>query len=118
MVEYVGVFRHVGFFSWFCFCASPAQCCLRDSARRHHSLSIQAEEERLMRVFTTSAAGTLVPRNTGWSPACTHLNTDHGWELYHGVVAQPNVVPTPSNALPMNRTPSAATPMIPPAGDR
>ena len=32
----------------------PPQCCLRDSTRRHHSLSIQAEEECLMRVFMTS----------------------------------------------------------------
>ena len=35
-------------------------CCLRDSARRHHSLSIQAEEECLMRVFMTSFATLLI----------------------------------------------------------
>ena len=41
--------------------------------------------------------------------------TDHGWELYHGEVAQPNVVQMPANLLPANPTPSPAIPMTPPA---
>ena len=45
----------------------------------------------------------------------TFTNTDHGWELYHGAIAQSSVVQTPPNTLPMNRTPSAAMPMTPPA---
>jgi hypothetical protein len=39
--------------------------------------------------------------------------TDHGWELFHGAIAQPGVVRTPSNTLPMNPTPSAAMPVTP-----
>ena len=45
----------------------------------------------------------------------TFASTDHGWELYRGEVAQPNVVQTPPNTLPMNRTPTAAMPPTPPA---
>ena len=39
--------------------------------------------------------------------------TDHGWELYHGTIAQPSVAPTPSNTPPMNPTPPAAMPATP-----
>ena len=38
----------------------PPQCCLCDSTRRHHGLSIQAEEECLMRAFMASFATLLV----------------------------------------------------------
>ena len=63
-----------------------------------------------------SRGGNFGPARYGLEPGLyTFTNTDHGWELYHGAVAQPSVVQTPSNTLPMNRTPSAVVPMIPPA---
>jgi hypothetical protein len=67
-------------------------------------------------VISFSRGGNFGPARYGLEPGLyTFTSTDHGWELYHGDVAQPSVVQTPSNTLPMNRTPSAAMPMIPPA---
>ena len=67
-------------------------------------------------VISFSRGGNFGPARYGLEPGLyTFTNTDHGWELYHGDVAQPSVVQTPSNTLPMNRTPSAAMPMTPPA---
>jgi hypothetical protein len=40
---------------------------------------------------------------------------DHGWELFHGAIAQPSLVQTPSNTLPMNPTPFTAPALPPPA---
>ena len=39
-------------------------------------------------------------------------NTDHGWELYRGALAQPSVAPAPS--MPTNPTPPATMPVAPP----
>ena len=67
-------------------------------------------------VISFNRGGNFGPARYGLEPGLyTFTNTDHGWELYHGAIAQPSVVQTPSNALPMNRKPSAAMPMIPPA---
>ena len=68
-------------------------------------------------VISFSRGGNFGPARYGLEPGqyTFELTADHGWELYHGALAPPSVVPTPPNALPPNRTPSAATPMIPPA---
>jgi len=67
-------------------------------------------------VISFSRGGNFGPARYGLEPGVyTFSNTDHGWELYRGEVAQPSVAPTPSDTLPMNRTPSAAAPTIPPA---
>ena len=42
----------------------------------------------------------------------TFANTDHGWELFHGALPQPNVVQTPTDNLPMNPTPAAPPPAL------
>ena len=67
-------------------------------------------------VISFSRGGNFGPARYGLEPGLyTFANTDHGWELYHGEIAQPNVVQTSSNRLPMNGTRSAAMPMTPPA---
>jgi hypothetical protein len=67
-------------------------------------------------VISFSRGGNFGPARYGLEPGLyTFTNTDHGWELYHGEVAQPNVAQMPSNTLPTNPMPSPAPPMIPPA---
>jgi len=68
-------------------------------------------------VISFSRGGNFGPARYGLEPGLYtfELTADHGWELFHGAIAQPSVVQMPSNTLPMNPTPSAAIPMIPPA---
>jgi hypothetical protein len=67
-------------------------------------------------VISFSRGGNFGPARYGLEPGLyTFSSTDHGWELYHGEIAPPSVLQTPSNTLPMNRTPSAAMRMTPPA---
>ena len=61
-------------------------------------------------VITFSRGGTFGEGRYGLeSGLYTFTQTDHGWELYHGALAQPAAMPAPVNP-PMNPTPSTAAP--------
>ena len=75
----------------------PPCRCLRDSARRHHSLSIQAEEECLMRVFMTSFAALLALVAFGPGVTGTALGGDNGTSVgTPGVAGAPAIPPLPA----------------------
>ena len=66
-------------------------------------------------VISFSRGGNFGEARYGLEPGLyTFTNTDHGWEVYHGALAQPSAVRTASNTLPTNPTPSAAMPVPPP----
>ena len=79
----------------------PPRCCRRDSACRHHSLSIQAEEECLMRVFMSSFVALLALVAFGPGVTGTALGGDNGTNAgtnvgNAGVAGAPAIAPLPA----------------------
>ena len=95
----------------------PPRCCLRDSARRPHSLSIRVEEEEcLMRVFMTSFAALLALVTFGPGVMDTALGGDTGTNAKTnggpaGVAGSPAIPPVPmADSAPTLRASTSAGP--------